>query len=124
MPTDTFPITANGNDGHGRRDAGTWAGITVGGFDDEPYIPQQTTVQKTFFSGQFYVANTYYRWDTSSLPDSAVITSANLLLHVIGTAVPDGSVADYAADFYDFGGNPSTTPEVRTCRGPSAGEGF
>ena len=106
MPTDTFSITANSNDGHGRRGpTATWAGIGAGAYSDEQYGTGIVVVQQTFDGSNFFLTNAYLRWDTSTLPDSSTITSANLLLFLEGKGDPNN--VTWAADFYDFGGTPS-----------------
>ena len=104
MPTDTFAITAEADDGTGYRTAGTWAGIGSG-----TYTAEETTnlwISKTTNGSEFFVDNLFLRFGTSSIPDTATPTGANLLLYVVSKGADDDSV-QYSADFYDFGGEPS-----------------
>jgi hypothetical protein len=104
MPTDTFPIAVDTDDGTGYRGGvANWADIGTGLF-----VAEETTTlvaSKTQFGGDFFVDNAFMRFDTSSLPDIATITSANLLIYAVN--IDNGNSVTYAADFYDFGGEPS-----------------
>jgi hypothetical protein len=112
MPTDTFPIAADADDGHGRmQSASTWVNTPSGVYTDNPFGSTLASVAKHGALSVFYVVNAFFRFDTSSIDDAATITSANLLLYCDGAAAPDGAIADYGGDFYDFGGSPSTSTD-------------
>lgn len=109
MPTDTFAITTDNDDGTGYRGGGTnWANIST-----DPFTAEETTtllVSQVTNGTQFFLDNTFLRFDTSSLPDNAVPSSANLLLYLIAKGTnPDNIV--WGADFYDFGGEPSVAAD-------------
>ncbi len=80
MPTATFPIAAGADD-------------QVGVISGASYPPANRSFasgntesfgQRSFYSSEFHVWNGLWRWDTSALPVAAAITSANLILTVVG----------------------------------------
>lgn len=108
MPTDTFPIASAGNDGCGYRTDTVWANISTGAYTDESDLPGNVIYVAKYRTagGDYFNENLYLRWDTSSLPDDATVTSANLLLFITDI-IETSDDFEYAADFYDFGGEPS-----------------
>jgi hypothetical protein len=60
----------------------------------------------------------YFRFDTSSLPDTAVVSGATLKLYINskGTSVDNMSVV---GDYYDFGGEPVVTGDYIQTASPS-----
>lgn len=109
MPTDTFTIAANSDDGYGRELGVGWPVSSADIFADEPFGPDICSVAK-HANGGFYVICGYLRFDTSSLPDTAVISAAALKLFLLDDASPDAGTT-IAVDYYDFGGSPSTVAD-------------
>lgn len=107
MPTDTFTIAGNSDDAHGRQQATTWASIASGTYTDNIYGSDIIPVFALDNPPDCQLLNNYLRWDTSSIPDSATITSAVLKIYVQSQSFPD--TVKVAFDFYDFGGTPSTS---------------
>lgn len=106
MPTVTFPITTAANDGSGYREAATWAGIGAGAFTDFSDDPTHLIYASKQAPGTAYFCdNLWLRWDTSSIPDSATITAANLIMYLTSSQNNDGY--SIVADAYDFGGEPA-----------------
>lgn len=103
MPTDTFAITADANDGDGNKTGPVWANIATYGFNVGDGAT--ATAFKSLFAGNYYVGCVFLRFDTSALPDDASISSASLKLYVTDKADPDAIT--YSADYYDFGGEAS-----------------
>ena len=108
MPTDTFPIAVDTDDGTGYRGGGAvWENIGTATFTAEETT--NIVASKTLFGGNYYVDNAYMRFDTSSIPDGAVITSARLILYIDSNNTFNDDGISLAADFYDFGGEPSVS---------------
>lgn len=123
MPTDTFTIANANDDG-----SGYWR-------DDIPYTwppaeswvndPADTILYVSkgeFGSGgggaYYYATNVFFRWDTSSIPNSAVVTAASLrmyLIHYNKASTGWGMVGDY----HDFGGEPSVAADGNENISPS-----
>ena len=99
MPTDTFPIASANDDGGGSKVSVTWAGVPGASYNVSDAATDSSG--KSLFTGDFYSFLFYLRWDTSSLPDDATITGANLILYISALASPDN--IQLAADYYDFG---------------------
>src|SRR5215204_483026 len=106
MPTDTFSIAVDADDGSGWRADAVWANITAGTFSDSSAVFDDTrsTVGKYFTGTEYRVPNAFLRFDTSTLPDDATVTGANLLIHV--EEIANADTVSVAADYYDFGGEP------------------
>jgi hypothetical protein len=107
MPTDTFTVASNTDDGSGYRTDTVWANVASAAFNNADGSFNSMT--KSLFTGDYYVHNFFLRFDTSSLPDAAVITAADLLMYLHDRGDPDN--VDYAIDFYDFGGEPSVAAD-------------
>jgi hypothetical protein len=107
MPTDTFSITLAADDGSGWKEAASWAGVSAGTFEDGSSAFDDTILglQKQVVAGPTYRINlTFLRFDTSSLPEDATISAGNLLLYCTEFVSPEETL--FAADYYDFGGEP------------------
>lgn len=109
MPTDTFPITSDADDGDCNRNYTDWATVIGGGGNFVVGDTADATVAKSLFAGDYYVNVTFLRFDTSSIPAGATIDSATLKLYATDKGDPDG--VSYAADYYDFGGEPSVAAD-------------
>lgn len=113
MPSTTFSITANADDGSGYYQSaswppsgGTWTNTTGG----------SGWVSK-IVSGDYFNDITLLRFDTSSIPDDATIDSAVLKLYCISKQ----DVGSYAlvGDYYDFGGTPTVAGDWVETASPS-----
>jgi hypothetical protein len=107
MPTDTFSIAAAADDGSGWKEAATWAGVPGATFVDGSAGFDDTILglQKQLIAGPMYRVNlAFLRFDTSTLPDDATVTAADLLLYVESFIANEATL--FAADYYDFGGEP------------------
>lgn len=116
MPTSTFAISSDANDGWGRRVSTTgWGDIQTGTYSDDPDT-SVLALSKIFAGGTTYsVSVTQLRFDMDSplsgsvIPLTATIVSGNLLIYCLDKSF--GGDAEYAADFYDFAGSPSTSAD-------------
>lgn len=109
MPTDTFPIAADADNGYGRELGVSWPVSSGDTFADAPFGTDIVSMAR-HANGGFYVMNGYLRFDTSSIPDTAVISAAALKMHVLDAASPDAG-STLAFDYYDFGGAPSVVAD-------------
>jgi hypothetical protein len=108
MPTTTFNITTDDNDGSIYAPHGTsWATLIGGGgeFFTSDNFGSSILGMDASYAGYYYISNPLLRFDTSSIPAAATITSANLKIYVEYEASPDNLT--WAADFYDYGGSPA-----------------
>lgn len=62
-------------------------------------------------SGYAYANNGFWRWDTSSIPDDATITSATFCPHIQDVQGNFGFDMEFAGDYYDFGGEPTVSAD-------------
>ena len=111
MPTDTFPVAADANDGWGgwvaeQAGGGLWppAGSPGSHFETDAGLgfPDILVLSKR----EIYEAMiTCLRFDTSTIPDTAVIASANLELYAVSRD-EFGNNYNMVGDYYDYGGSP------------------
>lgn len=102
----SFPVATGNDDGTGYRTAATWAGIDSGAFTGDETL--NLFVSKTFVTPNYFEDISVVRFDTSSIPDDAVITSARLKWWVDNkNDNSQGFVLE--ADYYDFGGTPTVS---------------
>jgi hypothetical protein len=116
MPTSTFAVTADADDGHGKmQSASTWALIASGVYPDNPFGSTLASTAKHGVASVFYVVNAFFLFDMDNPVSGTVIDAGGSVdsgavdLYVDGAAAPDG--ATFAADYYDFGGSPSTSAD-------------
>lgn len=107
MPTDTFDIAVAADDGAGYKSDSTWAGVPTGPFADEPgdviYVVK-------YVPGNYYAENAFVRFDTSSIPDDATVTAAQLKIYLLALVSQFGTQF-LEGDYYDFGGTPTVTAD-------------
>ena len=97
MPTDTFTIVDEAHDGYVQRTGATYP--PTGSFN---VVTNGISVENSLKAGPTYdVRVTLLRWDTSSIPDNAVITEAVLRTWTLGRQDDDGR--NVTADWYDAG---------------------
>jgi len=103
MAVSTFTIAGSGDDAEPRK-TGTSYPPTTSAHQD----PTNTFMYagRRFTSPTYYVMQSCFRWDTSSIPDSATITSARALIYVQG--LEDANARNLTADWFDFGGGTPT----------------
>lgn len=103
--TGTFQvyITSDADDGYGEREGSL---PPSGAWTNEPLGGTLGKAQKVRYPTNYgYFGLTFLRFDTSNIPDDAVITGAELKLHV--NSKIDDNGASVVADYYDFGGEPT-----------------
>lgn len=113
MPTTTVSINANSENTAGGYKH-TAVPVTGGTFTDD-YAAGEWQARKIFTGAQYQYSNVFLRFDTSLLPDWAVITAAKLRLYV--SDINDNATTySVQAEYYDYGGSPSVAADwVETC---------
>ena len=105
----TFAVAADADDGGGFKTGSTWPISTFGGNDGD--TGGALVLSKYFSGGTYAVDQGFARWDTSSIPDTATITSATLSAYCQNIA--DGSASrSFGAVWYDFGGEPTVAADI------------
>jgi hypothetical protein len=112
MPTDTFAVSSDANDGSCYKQGTTWPPTTFA-VDDGP----DQYASKALVGGTYYADVSFMRFDTSSIPDTATITGAVLKLDII--AKSDDNNFSLVGDYYDFGGEPSVSADWIETASPS-----
>lgn len=104
MTLTTFNMAAGGNDGYRYRSDATYTSVSsdaTGGGDD---TSAKLYATRELNGGIYYIAVALLRWDTSSIPDTDVVSAATLDIYVeTDTANPDS--LSVVADWYDYGGS-------------------
>jgi len=103
MPTVTFDLASDADDGDGTKSNIVFANVPGSSYTVGDGTEGGTV--RSLFGGSYFIGCCYFRFDTSSLPNDATVTAANLKLYLNSKGDPDN--LDYAGDFYDFGGEPS-----------------
>ena len=106
MPIITFSVAADADDGSGYYFAATWP-PNSGTFVDEPGAVLYAVKDLSDF---YYAEVCCMRWDTSTLPDAATVTAANLKLYVTTTPFTEAG-RNLIGDYYDFGGEPTVAAD-------------
>ncbi len=99
MPTATFQIAAGADDQMGIRSGATYpptGGLFFNSTNTEAFG------ERGFLTNEFRIYNGLWRWDTSSLPAAAAITSANLIFTIAGLNNTDARSAVF--DWHDWSG--------------------
>lgn len=118
MPTDTFAITSNGDDGSGfYSKAGAWPPETGGSWTNQGGNSMFVFKNQVGVSASCENDNCFVRFDTSTIPAGSTITAATLKLWVISKT--DTAGFDVVADFYDFGGEPTVAGDYINAASPS-----
>lgn len=111
----TFSITTNANDSTGEYQHSSWP-PNAGTWVDDSGL-DSIYAAKHFVSPTYYGVDGYLRFDTSSLPDAATITSASLKLYCIDKN--DNNNYSLVGDYYDFGGSPTVAGDYVETASPS-----
>lgn len=106
MPTVTFSVAADTDDGSGYYFAATWPPDS-GTFQNEPGAVLYAVKDLSDF---YYAEVCCMRWDTSTLPDAATVTAANLKLYVTTVSFTEAG-RNLVGDYYDFGGEPTVAAD-------------
>lgn len=108
MPTDIFPIATANDDGSGYFSDAFFPPTTFNVDDDDP--DGNVGVARYFSSPTYVLANVFLRWNTSSIPDNAIITDAELAIVYLGM----GGAETYSVigQWYDFGGEPPVSGDM------------
>lgn len=114
MPTDTFPIAADADDGAGYYFHTAWP-PSGGTFAAEDGIALLVAAKEE--SDFYYAEVVLLRWDTSSIPDTATITGANLKLYLVSKVTT--LTRNLVGDYYDFGGSPTVAADWILTPSPS-----
>jgi hypothetical protein len=108
MPTDTFNITAAGQDGSGSLSGGTYPSLASFSANDG---------NGSIFPGRGYNGSTTYfcdnalmYFDTSGLPDDATITAAELEIYVISLVDTDN--LSVVGEYYAYDGSPTVSGDI------------
>lgn len=101
-PTTTFNVAASGDDGYAERGQQPEYPPPSGIGDNFNIIETLDAVHKIFDDVNYTIRVALMRWDTSSIPNDATITSAVVRLRIVGTAVSDDA-RDFVAEYYDAG---------------------
>lgn len=106
MPTDTFTCGDN-DDGGGIHSSASYppSGFTANGDGTTIEIVRQLT------GATYHVANGLFRFDTSTIDDSATVTAAVLKVYVVSVDM-DGTGYQLIADYYDFGGEATVAGDI------------
>jgi hypothetical protein len=112
MPTDTFAISSAANDGSCYKQGSTWPPTTFAVDDGVDQYATKIKIGSTYFADVSCL-----RFDTSSIPDTATITAANLLIDVIAKA-DDDTTFSLVGEYYDFGGEPSDSTDWKETASP------
>lgn len=108
MPTDTFEIATGADDGECYIIENLpWPPTTGGTFNQNSGLTTANITKIGDHNGgtQGVAAATLLRWDTSSIPNDATITGANLILDVLDRLTLETPELSVIADYYDFGGD-------------------
>lgn len=119
MPTATFSVASNDDDGYGECDDTVWPPSTATFVDRCAGNPGEMYALKD--GSTFLSANCWVRWNTgATIPSTATINSAKILVYPTFRNAADGSgTFKLVADYYDFGGCPSVVSDYTLTASPS-----
>lgn len=100
MPTDTFPISASANDKYVFVSA---AAYPPSGTPTHQSAATSIYAQRDLSAPNYFITNAEMKWDTSSLPDNAIPSSALLRVYVVSKSNADSLSA--TLDWYIFNGS-------------------
>ena len=102
---DTFNIADATQDGCGYRTGSSYP-------PGNSYVAEDSSTEwawKSYNGSVHEVDCSYWRWNTSTIPDTAEVLTATLRLYPIGVVNTDGK--SVVGDWYDFGGEPSVAAD-------------
>lgn len=100
---DTFTPPASGDDGQVAKQDSTWPPPTGGATPDDTSVG---AIVRNSWTGSVYIINNgLVRFNTASLPDTAIITAATLRLRIVGTPANADSLT-FGAEYYSAGNWP------------------
>lgn len=102
-----YPTTTDANDGSGYYQHTSYppSGGTFTAADSDTIW-----ASKSSSGADYFVDNGFLRFDTSSVPNEAVIIGASIILHVISSQNESGD-RSLEAEIYDFGGEATTSAD-------------
>lgn len=107
MTQTTFSVASSSQDGvYGAYTDVSWATLTGGGgTTDGNYSTDPTAyaARGRNSTGTYYTYNAYMRFDTSSIPDTDVVSAATLRLQMFGTANANSDAFDIMGVYFNWG---------------------
>lgn len=99
--TVTFTITTDAGDSSGYYSHTAYPPQTSGGYT---VFTPSVWIARSLIGATYYTSNGYFRFDTSSIPDTATITAATLRVYQESITVNNDDSRSITGDWYDFGG--------------------
>jgi hypothetical protein len=120
LPTVTFDIAATADDGYAKRTTsdGLYSSVPTATLGAATGAAVEAASRNQITGPNYVVGNVLLRWDTSSIPDTATITSAQLKL--FADDVFDADSLRLIADYYDFGGTADSSDWTYLIASPNA----
>lgn len=106
MPTLTFPIATDTDDGSGEVSDVVWANAQNGTGTFSVPSGGRISAARSLNVGSYIILDGFMRWNTSTLPAGAVVTSATLDVYAIAKGDPESLIL--IGDWYEYGGSPAT----------------
>lgn len=100
MAVDTFAIATGADDGWWYRSDAAYATVSAGSGSSNTGDSSSNPLYATRETG-YYITVACVRWDTSSLPDTNIVSAATLDIHVAAVGTADG--LSLIGEWYDAG---------------------